>query len=419
MDKVAPDSLNQFEADQVIQNTPQPTKSKIILTLIPLLILLTGFIVFASGRFNYKTAMQIVTNPSPTLQTLPIQPTPPHTITPTYISPQPSTVKSKPATTLKIAVILINFSNNTEQEILPSQISELMYGEGNSLKNYLSENSYGRLGLKGDSQDIYGWYFISAPASSCDIHNWGIEAQNIARSRGSPIDSYDYLIIVAADYTKSCQAWEYAYPDEKFTVINVQAASLLQQMAHELGHLIGANHAHLIRCPAENFTLDKCEIFNTQDPFDVMAYMGYVTQFSAANKLILGWLPDSSIITVNKSGTYELNPLENNDGIRVIKIPKPDSNKMYVLSYRQRIGFDKNIPDWEKLEGISVQLANQSSDGKLYGDPFLIDANPGIEFLGDTNMNDGQILTDNVNKFTIKQISHDEKSAKVKVTFLN
>ena len=316
----------------------------------------------------------------------------------------------------KIAVILANFPDKKEESLSQAEINDLVFEGKFSLNNFFQENSYNKVGFEGNKSDVYGWLTLSQPVTSCDDYKWGLEALQQVRDKGVNIDTYDYRVVLFSDYSASCPAWEHAYYGEKFVTVNVRSVSLEREMAHELGHLLGAQHAHLKRCPNGIDDDTSCQIATTQDPYDVMAYMNYLTDFSAANKLILGWLDEKDQIMVSKSGIYEIKPLEYSSGARVVIIKKPDTREVYVLSYRKRIGFDSDIQQWKQLEGISVQVIGEAN-GKYWGEPVLIDANPDINFLGDVNLQDDQQIEDIKNKLVIKQLSHDNTSVKVEIIF--
>lgn len=313
----------------------------------------------------------------------------------------------------KIAVILANFSDKKVEPKTISEINNIVFSGNQSLKSFYLENSYNLVDIEGD---VFGWYAISKPLALCDDYQWAVEALKEARLKGVDIDSYDYRVVAFPDYSGACPAWEHAYYSEKLVVINIEAASPLREIAHELGHLMGAQHAHLIHCPDGIDSYDQCQIENTQDPYDVMGYMNYVSQFSAANKVGLGWINETSMVEVEQSGVYTIRPLEYYSGPRVLKISKADTKEDYLISYRRRIGFDSAIPSWEILDGVSIQIMHKTEDGN-FSEPLLIDAHPDINFLGDINMNDGQTITDSVNGISFKQVSHDENSATVAVTF--
>ena len=315
---------------------------------------------------------------------------------------------------IRLAVILANFPDKKEQPKTPGEINNIVFGEGQSVKKYFLENSYDLIDIEGD---VFGWFTISKQLTSCDDYQWGNDALNEARLKGIDIDSYDFRIVAVPDYSTKCPAWERAYLTEKLVVINIEALSPLREIAHELGHLMGAQHAHLVRCPMVIERYDNCQIENTQDPFDAMGYTNYVSHFSAANKVGLGWIGQASIIEVKQSGTYTIKPLEYKDEPLILKIPKLDTKQNYLISYRQRIGYDSDIPFWENLDGVSIQIFEKIGENSFL-EPLLIDANPDINFAGDINMNDNQTITDVANGISIKQISHNERSATVEVNFL-
>jgi hypothetical protein len=315
------------------------------------------------------------------------------------------------AKTYRLAVILANFPDSKVEPKTKEEVDQIVFGPNNSVRDFYQKNSHNSISLEGE---VKGWFTLLSPLPTCNTHQWGLEALNIARQEQVDIDNYDYRVVVLSDYSQSCPAWEYAYYSEKMIVVNASALSLLREISHELGHHLGAQHAHLLRCPNTIESIDKCRIENTQDPYDIMGYKDYPCDFSAANKLFLGLLPDSSLVTVSKTGTYSIKPLEGQKGRLVLKVKRPQTHDAYLISYRQRLGYDSFIPPWETLEGASIQIIQEGQTSN--SEPLLVDAHPDIAFEGDANMSDGQEIYDSLNNISIKQLSHNKNSLELKIT---
>src|SRR5690606_10032485 len=98
--------------------------------------------------------------------------------------------------------------------------------------------------------------------------------------------------------------------------------------AHEVGHIIGFDHANSIVCQAPDFTLvpygNRCYFTQYNDPFDAMGFDGFYYHFSSNRKALQGWIPPENVVEVTTPGTYTLVPQEQERrGIQSLKIPIP------------------------------------------------------------------------------------------------
>ena len=151
---------------------------------------------------------------------------------------------------------------------------------------------------------------------------------------------------------------------------------------HELGHNLGAAHAHTAQCSAGSSAVayaDGCDSQSNPtyteygDPFDPMGGAGpmctYGCEMNASRKLHFGALAGGAQ-TVTADGTFSVAPLETPSGLRLLRIPKPDG-RFFDISVRAPIGLFDNFA----TPGVSIH--SDSADGS---DSYAIDAHPGGDF---------------------------------------
>ncbi len=117
-------------------------------------------------------------------------------------------------------------------------------------------------------------------------------------------------------------------------------------LAHEMGHGLGVMHANSWDCTGPSLDTN-CSHIEYGNSYDVMGTGAFATHFNAFYKDTLGWLDPADKVTITRSGTYRLAPLEAQSGVRagIIRNPAlPDaSTQPMYLEYRKPIGFDSAI----------------------------------------------------------------------------
>ena len=95
--------------------------------------------------------------------------------------------------------------------------------------------------------------------------------------------------------------------------INGPTAFVLATVSHELGHTYGLLHANLWRAKNADAVSPDGTTLEYGDPFDMMGSTSAtgITRdarhhFNMRSKNLLGWLPDTAVTTVSRSGTYRI-----------------------------------------------------------------------------------------------------------------
>lgn len=146
---------------------------------------------------------------------------------------------------------------------------------------------------------------------------------------------------------------------------STSSRTLTNTIAHEFGHNLGLNHSGYATCTAANLT--SCDIDEYGDGSDFMGRFipGYVTdpphlRVSAWHLYKLGILPESAVLTLFKSGTYDIAPAYGGSGIRILMIPVYNLPG-YAIEYRPAVGLDSML--------ASRQLNIPGSNGYYNNDP--------------------------------------------------
>ena len=259
----------------------------------------------------------------------------------------------------QVAVILINFSNNTSTPWTPTTIANTLFNNPYSVAAYYAEQSHGKTMLTGT---VFGWYTIAATDATCDYATWANLANATA---GSAINAYSNVMYVFP-FVPACgwaglgsmpgsQTWISGYAD-------------LRVMGHELGHNFGVHHANSLQCTVGGtrvaLAASGCSSEEYGDPFSIMGDAS-TRQFPAFHKGELGWLQPTSTYTVTSSGTYTIAASELDTGAtQLLRIPRT-GGALYV-DVRQPYGtyFDNFLPGSEPVSGVMLRTARRPTTAR-------------------------------------------------------
>ncbi len=133
-------------------------------------------------------------------------------------------------------------------------------------------------------------------------------------------------------------------------------------LAHELGHALGVIHANSIECTGTTAENEECRHSEYGNAFDVMGTGGYSWHINSAMKEALGWFDENAVQYVTTTGTYTIKPLEQEMGVRSLRIPVPGSQGMSI-EYRRPIGFDSNLQRQDLVLNTRGAMINYIQEG--------------------------------------------------------
>jgi hypothetical protein len=320
-------------------------------------------------------------------------------------------------TTRKVAVILVNFANDTGQPITKADAMARIFTDPTSANAFLEAASYGQLAIVGavdTSGDVFGWYTIADQNDDCDTSTWRRLASEAASQAGANLAAYDHVMYVVPS-APQCGWGGLGAVGGKWTIVKAGYMGGLAP-AHELGHNLGLSHSSSYRCERAGtpVTLSStCTVKPYGDPFDTMG--GAYRHFNGYQKARLGWL-SSSIETINTDGdhTVDIAPFESTSAVtKVVRVYRPSQSDYYYLEYRQPTAefdtFDSTSP---VVNGLSIRVAPDPSTRKA---PLLLDMAPATATFADAPLQVGRTWADLDNRIAITLVSHSATGARVRV----
>ncbi|WP_024303654.1 NEW3 domain-containing protein [Pseudogulbenkiania sp. MAI-1] len=320
----------------------------------------------------------------------------------------------------KVAVMLVNFTDNTTQPFTSSQANAAFFGSTGSATSFYKENSFGNTWLSGN---VLGWYTLPISSTS-DAITIASHAKQAAQAAGVDLTAYSRYVYVFPKhptYPWSGSATVGGAPSEAW----LNGTIAVKTISHELGHNLGLDHAKYMNCGTVSLG-SNCGINAYGDPSDSMGAIS-TGHFDAFHKEQLGWLNNGAmppITTVSSDGTYSLDPYEiAGSKSKALKILKgvdatTGAKTWYYIEYRQPVGFDTALPTLmynnNLTRGVQVRLG---TDGDI-GSSYLLDMTPGSE-VGqyDSALVPGQSYSDSTAGIVVTTLSADTTGATVNVSF--
>ena len=329
-----------------------------------------------------------------------------------------STVAGVASGAKRVAVVLLNFANDTSQPWTPAYAAGIAFTNENSVAAYYEETSWGQLTLTGD---VYGWYTVPEPNTSCSTGTWASSATKAAAAAGVSLSGYDH-VVYAFPKTSSCGWAGLAEMPGRNSWLNGSLAMSLQTMAHELGHNFGTHHASDYKCTENGVRVSlsanasNCSSGEYGDPYSVM---GMASRFHHSNfaRGNFGWLQTANTQTVTSGGEYLLKPIESFDagGVQVLRIQRTSSTYL-TLEFRQPYGlnFDVFPATAAVTNGVSIRITpgyTTRSQSKL------VDATPATTSFSDSALPIGATLVDPLTGISITTVGVSPSGATVRISF--
>jgi hypothetical protein len=313
-------------------------------------------------------------------------------------------------TNKKVAVMLVNFQNDTSQPLTADYVRASMFTDADSASAFYSESSFGSLNLTGD---VLGYYTIPVSSGTCSTTTYANAADTAATNAGVNLSGYTNKMYLIKD--SSCSWGGLGNRPGPRSWVNTAyglggGGHKARVTTHELGHNFGASHASTYNCGSVSIA-PSCALDEYGDPFTSMG-IGYprVNQHNSTHKGMFGYYASGNVRTVTASGIHTLASAGiSTSALQSLTIPRPVSGGSYNLEFRRPIGVFDNFSATEPVaNGISIRIDGVKT--------MLIDATPGDSNFGNSALGVGQTFTDANNGISVTTVSADELQAVVNVS---
>ena len=333
--------------------------------------------------------------------------------------------------TKRVAVVLINFSDDTSRPFSAAQAYRAVFTDLDSPAAYFREVSGGALRLTGR---VFGWIRIGFTEKSCSARtalesarNWNAAARARLAAAGVDIGRFDFVLYGMSSVSCGAagRAWVVCSGGrcDRMAFVYYPAAFLGHRAAtHELGHLLGSAHADGYACTDRKGRRvaigPTCSSVKYGDPFVIMG-SGH-GEYDAYRRASLGWLAPAEVRTVTRDGVYAVAPIEVPGRVRALKIPRDRDatgavTTYYWLELRRPIGFDGFLAGFSaaRLDGLQIRVA--PGEEKSGESSYLIDTTPDTTGERDQPLAPGRTLYDAARAVLIENLGVVNGSLRVRV----
>ena len=308
-----------------------------------------------------------------------------------------------------VAVLLINFTDDTRQPWTTTQARDVLFDGSASVNTYYQDASDGQISLSGE---VFGYVTVTKDNVGCDWSQWAVDARSSAIAAGIPLGNYTHTVYAWPRTTLCGWAGLGYMPGTKSYIDGYLDTRVV---GHELGHNFGVHHASTMACTdstgAPSQLSGTCSSNEYGDPYTIMGSSNRL--HNNWQRAQLGW--NMNTTTASTTGSFTLAPADAGSGIRLLRVPRGNGTFLN-LEFRQPTGvFDTFSVSDPVTQGVSIRVAPEINS---ILQSQLIDATPtSPTSFGDSSLRAGRSLTDPINGVTISVLSVSAAGAEVSVNY--
>lgn len=321
-------------------------------------------------------------------------------------SAAPSAVAASATTTLRTAVVLVNFTDDAidSSPEYRDAVAAKYFGSSGSLRTYYEEASDRRVSfapLSGRPAVLGPWTINMA--AKCNSSTMETKTREQLTAHGISSSSFDRLSIVFPNRKAGCTFGGLGQQPGKVTWM--PAGFSPSGLVHELGHNFGYHHLGAVKCDDGRLTNCADAGYRGTSP---MGGGGFKTGLASTELIKSGWYTSEQRLQRPAAGRYTLVPLHAPStvtGRRMLDIPIDGNGGRVVVSYRQA----GTTIDTGNETGVMLHKTTSTN----YGRARLVDATPASS-PDDNDLPPGSSITaPNGTKITVESVS--DSSAVIRI----
>ena len=248
-------------------------------------------------------------------------------------------------TTKRIAVLLINFSDDIRQPWTPAFIDTQLDGPAPSVHDFYDRSSFGQLQV---SADVYGWFVVVATVAPCQLNAFRDQADAAATASGVDLSLYTNKMYVYPNNSApgNCRSGgEMPGTRSWVSLGSCTPTNCVERRSftHEFGHNLGMDHAGFLNCNGVVLASTGCTFGQYGDTYDVMGCCPGAL-LSNVHRLQMGWIPPNQVTTITASQTVTVTPTNVASSL-VYRVPY-GTNYVYIENRAERTIYENGPGTW-------------------------------------------------------------------------
>jgi len=330
----------------------------------------------------------------------------------------------------KTLVILEQTAANPLTDVTVASAKARMFTGSDSANAYFKEVSGDRISLVGDKDpagDVIGPVTLTPGTGACNTSQFLSQGRAAAQAQGYDPSVYMHTVVIVAQGLDCGGGTGTVGGNAGWSVLPHYAG--VQMETHEIGHNFGLAHSGATTCRLPDGTyvsmiqsVDNtvgnggpagCTTSTYGDPYSTMGNQA-AHWYTASQLASLGWITPAQVSSVKQTGTYQLDPLEDQAGAtRALRITVGTLHGVSLwIEHRRSTGQYDQFGTDQVTNGISIRM---SSNGSM---THLLNMHPGGSF-HNSQLNVGETFTYNP-ELRIRLVSLDATTgaATVRVEFV-